>query len=47
MQELEWLVGGHPDVVAGLLVDDCLHPAVNILERLTLYNSCVWEKMCG
>ena len=43
MQELERLVGGHPDVVARLLVDDRLHPAVDVLERVTLHNSCV----CG
>ena len=39
MQGLERLVGGHPYVVARLLVDDSLHPAVDVLERLTLHNS--------
>ena len=47
MQGLERLVGGHPYVVARLLVDDSLHPAVDVLERLTLHNSCVCEWVRG
>ena len=43
VQGLERLVGGDPDVVARLLMDDRLYPAVDVLERVTLHNSCVCE----